>query len=331
VRGVGVVLAVSQIHVLVSILMGKDPTDVSTSVNWPSLFRHKREWLRWFELGGADEQVLAALTFDFQDKYGDIAITPLVPIDHDYLGVVPSVVMRSNWTRNLLVLLARRFSDVYSTYSASKEDRLLSSFPESETGRVRARKVQLPEWKGRRLPDIDLIVSSPDDSLVAIAEVKWQLSASETRDVIARNEYLKKGAEQLARIREFLGENPGYLLDRKALGRALEQDRTIYLLLCKGHMASEDVIRPGIVVADWDVFCDYIARFTLAETIEKLVSYEYLPVEGRDFTVDVTRLQFGDWVLGWKQFHAPELPPDTETEALEELYRTAYKFFPRER
>src|SRR5262249_49742636 len=156
VRGVGVVLAVSQIHVLVSILMGEDPTDVSTSVNWPALFRHKREWLRWFELGGADEQNLGALTFDLNDKYGDIAVTPLVPIDDDYLGVVPSVVMRSNWTRNLLALLARRFGEVYSTYSASKEDRLLSSFRGSETAHVRARKVQLPEWKGRRLPDIDL-------------------------------------------------------------------------------------------------------------------------------------------------------------------------------
>ena len=156
VHGVGVFLAVSQIHVLVSILMGKDPTDVSTSIKWPAVFRHRREWLRWFELAGADEQALSALTFDFSDKYGDIAVTPLVPIDDDYLGVVPSVVMRSNWPRNLLAFLARRFGEVYSMYSASKEDRLPLSFQGSDIGRGRARKVQLPEWKGRRLPDIHL-------------------------------------------------------------------------------------------------------------------------------------------------------------------------------
>ena len=80
------------------------------------------------------------------------------------------------------------------------------------------------------------------------------------------------------------------------------------MLLCKGHMGSEDVLKPGIVMADWDVFGDYVGRFSLAEAVERLAAYDYLPVEGKDFTVDVTRLQFGDWVLGWKQFHAPELP-----------------------
>ncbi len=131
VKGVSIVCTVSQIHSLVSILMSKDPTDVSTSVNWATLSRRKRDWLRWFGLLGADEHVLSALTFDAEDKTGDVAITPLVPIDGEYLGVVPSLAMRSNWPRHILVLLAKKFGTAYSVYSASKEDRLLAAFRES--------------------------------------------------------------------------------------------------------------------------------------------------------------------------------------------------------
>ncbi len=331
VKGVGVVCAVSEIHSLVSILLSDDPTDVSTSVNWPSLVRPKTEWLRWFDLLSADEHVLSALTFDAEDKAGDVAITPLVPIDSENLGVVPSLAMRSNWPRNVLILLAKRFTAAYSAYSALKEDRLLAAFRESHGDLVRATKVRLPEWQGRQLPDIDMVVADTDEQLVGITEVKWQLSASETRDVIARNDYLKKGAEQLARIREFLSQNPSYLLDRGVLRRVLDADKAAYLLLCKGHLGSEDVIRPGMVMADWDVFGDHVGTFPLAEVMRRLSAYDYLPIEGRDFTVDVTRLQFGEWVVGWKQFHALDLPPDNETEELEALYRSAYKFLPRDR
>jgi len=176
-----------------------------------------------------------------------------------------------------------------------------------------------------------MVVADTEEQLVAITEVKWLLSPTETRDVIARNEYLKKGTEQLARIRDFISQNPRYLLDRGILRRILDADRAVYLLLCKGHLGSEDVIGRGMVMADWDVFGDYVASFRLPEVIRRLSAYDYLPVQGRDFKIDTTRLQFGEWVVGWKQFHALELPPDNETEELEALYRSAYKFFPRDR
>ena len=81
--------------------------------------------MRWFELLNVNEQVLATLTFNFTDPNGDVAITPLVPINSEYLGVVPSIMLRSNWPRNLVALLAKKFTSAYSTYSASKEDVLL--------------------------------------------------------------------------------------------------------------------------------------------------------------------------------------------------------------
>jgi hypothetical protein len=145
--------------------------------------------------------------------------------------------------------------------------------------------------------------------------------------VIARNDYLKKGTRQLMLIKEFLMENPNYLRER-AIITGHPQDVT-YLLLCKGHLGNEDVIAPGMTMADYDTFKDYLGISGLKTTIGRLVEYDYLPVEGRDFTVDVMRLQFGQWILGWSQMHPIALPPDEETDALEELYMMTSKYIPR--
>jgi hypothetical protein len=232
--GIGIICAVSQIHSLVSILSADDPTDLTSGFNWPELFRKRVEWLRWFELIGANDQVLVILTFNLEDTNGDVAITPLVPINSEYLGVVPSIMLHSNWPRNLVAHLARKFNSAYSAYSVSKEDVLLKDLKERYPELVRGLKVNLPNWKGQRLPDIDVILAELRSDDIVIAEVKWLLSASSTKDVIARNDYLKKGTRQLMLIKEFLMENPNYLRERGiTIGRP---QNVIFLLLCKGHL-----------------------------------------------------------------------------------------------
>jgi hypothetical protein len=201
--GMGVICAVCQIHSLVSILSADNPTDLASGFNWPALFRKRIEWLRWFELLEVNEQVLPTLTFNPEDTNSHVAITPLVPIDSEYLGVVPSITLHSNWPRNLVALPAKKFNLAYSAYSVSKEDVLLDDLKDRFLGLVRGTKIRLPDWKGQRLPDIDVIFGEQQSGQTTIAEVKWLLSASSTRDVIARNDYLKKGTRQLMLIKEF--------------------------------------------------------------------------------------------------------------------------------
>jgi hypothetical protein len=97
----------------------------------------------------------------------------------------------------------------------------------------------------------------------------------------------------------------------------------------KTALGNEDITAPGMTMADYDTFKDYLQISGLKRTIGRLSEYDYLPVEGRDFTVDVMRLQFGQWILGWSQIHSMALPPDEETDALEELYMMTSKYIPR--
>ena len=132
--GISVICAVSYIHLFVSILSARDPTDLASGFNWPALVRSRVQWLKWFKLLDINEKILATLTFNFKDTSGNVAITPLVPINSKYLGVVPSLMLQSNWPRNLVALIARRFSSAYSSYSASKEDVLLKDLKERFPG-----------------------------------------------------------------------------------------------------------------------------------------------------------------------------------------------------
>jgi len=84
-----------------------------------------------------------------------------------------------------------------------------------------------------------------------------------------------------------------------------------------------------MTMADYDTFRDYLRISGLKATLGRLVDYDYLPVEGRDFMVDIRRLQFGQWILGWSQMQLMVLPPDEETDTLEELYMLTSKYIPR--
>jgi hypothetical protein len=48
-----------------------------------------------------------------------------------------------------------------------------------------------------------------------------------------------------------------------------------------------------MTMADYDTFKDYLRVSGLKTAIGRLAEYDHLPIEGRDFTVDAMRLQFG--------------------------------------
>jgi hypothetical protein len=325
-KGWSLVRAVSQIHQVVGILLSEKPGDFATSINWPALYREREEWLRWFSLVPSGEAVMDTLVFDPVEKTADIAITPIVSMGESMFGVVPTLVRFSNLRRNIFVLLANKFGRAYSTYTASKEAQLLGSFEAAFPEHTIGTTIELPVHQGKQLPDIDLLLRSENPSTIVVAEIKWQLSASSTKEVVSRNEYLKKGQTQLLRIRQFLNENPGYLKRRGLINFETTDGNTKYLLLSKGHLGCEDILTKELLLADYDVFVQYLRQFGFHVAIQRLAVFDYLPVQGKDFLLSTDVTKFGTWRVSWNKFHAPELPPDTETEALEDLYRRSAKY-----
>ena len=319
-QGWAILLAVSRLHQMITLLMSDDPTDFTTSINWPAIHRERKEWLRWFSAMPNGELVMNALTMNPSERSADISVTPIIPIAKDWLGLIPAVTLAANAPRNLLILTARRFQAAYSSYSTEREGTIVADLTAACAQNVIGNGINLPKFHGVQLPDIDVLLRGDTPNTLIISEVKLELSAADTKEVIARNDYLKKGQKQLSAIREFLFANPGYLRTRGLIDFDVSEMNTTFLLLCKGHLGSADVLSPHSRMADYDVFVKYVREGSVAKALERVAQYDDPPVPGRDFVFDEVRVRFGRWAIKWKYFHPPTLIPDNETQVVLDLY-----------
>jgi hypothetical protein len=316
--------AAASLHQLVSFILAKGSKDIDGLTNPPALHRPIDYWRSVLRLKNW-EAVFAALTFRPGEKTADVCITPIVPLWTNYFGIIPRATLRSNVPRNIMVLIASRFQTAYSRFSNGKEDALLGDL-EKRCAPLLGSKVSLPKIGGKQLPDIDLLLGSPDKQRIVAAEIKWQLSSSSTREVVSRNDYLKKGAEQLEAIREFLEANLGYLRASRRIAFDLKGGETEYILLCKGHLGNEDVISNGILMCDYDVFVRTLENNGLESAISEAHQFNYLPKLNEDFKLMDINVKFGEWIVSWKTFVPPELTEDDETAIVEDHYRDTLRF-----
>jgi hypothetical protein len=326
-RGYAVVCTVAYLHKMVSVLT--TPEGWEKSINWPSCFRPRKTWIELFEgFCGAPhaEPVVELLSFIPERFDADITVTPLVRFDQDYIGISPSAVLLSNIPRNVLVLLTKMFSREYSTYTSGKEALLVANAREVLKDEIIAQNVKLPNWKGAGLPDIDLIFRGADDQLIVACEIKWQLSASSTREVVYRDEYLKKGIKQLLKIREFLLHHRDFLRKRGIVDVDMAVGGATFLLLCKGHLASESVFHDGILICDYDWFVRTVQERGIEAALDGATSFSYLPKEGVDFVLQPLTIRFGKWRLSWLSMVPPVLPEDDEKSVVLDFYDESLEF-----
>jgi hypothetical protein len=77
-----------------------------------------------------DDQVdtlISVLRFDPRRTVADITLTPFVELGQGYLAISPTAVLRSNFFRNVLVLLIRKFLKECSTYASGREKLLIAA------------------------------------------------------------------------------------------------------------------------------------------------------------------------------------------------------------
>jgi hypothetical protein len=321
-----ILLALARLHWLVRLLTAKDAGSPNTSFVFPALYRKTAFWLEAFGGLPDPQAILRILAFDPGDKAGDVCVTPIVAIQDGYFGLIPSSTLRSNVPRNLLVLIASRFSAAYSMFSLSLESLAVAEYRRRHFSTLIDSQIKLPKWNGSQLPDIDLLFGNTDHTHLVIAELKWQLSASSTREVVSRNDYLKKGSAQLLKIRDFLLANPEYLRARGLTKVSMTDVKVTLLLLCRGHLGSETVMTSSDIL-----MCDDATFFTeldkgLETALHTAETFSYLPLEGKDFVLRDVRVKFGDSIVGWKAMTPPSLTEDTETALVEAFYMDGARF-----
>lgn len=255
-------------------------------VNSCVMMRTSEEWARLLaEIAGLEPPKCSAIVEDLtlRDRYWDLHVEPFITVEDNILAIAPQFPLHSRADENILRVCNHRRQSYFAEAARMKEqemlDDLLPRCPKSFSAGVR---ISLPD----RLPDIDLLFVDEKAEAVIVAELKWlRKPSSQWKERIHREEDFEKGVQQLSDIRTFLRGNPGFLFARGKLKRPLDQYRQVaFVFVARDFFLWLD--STDLILADHEVFKQALAETTdLAELIDKLRAYDWLPVEGKHFRV----------------------------------------------
>jgi len=229
------------------------------------------------------EKVVGDLTLD-GTRWCDLHIQPFVALDASryQLALAPQFPLHSNLDENILRVCSTRRPEVFDAATLDKEAGMRASLEKQCPHFV----FRGPLGLTRPAPDIDMVVTDEANSAIAILELKWIRKPFGPFEIIQRDEDVLKGFRQLKEIRSFLTKEPSYLRTYRGLPRPLDAYQYVrYLVVARDHWPWA-VPDDGIALIDFNEFRLALSRLqNLHQAIEQLLAYDWLPVEGRDFTV----------------------------------------------
>jgi hypothetical protein len=142
--------------------------------------------------------------------------------------------------------------------------------------------IELPD----KTTEIDMLISDEASSTAMFAELKWIRKPYKTIERIERDKEVEKGLNQLRLVRAYARQHPDFLRERGKSPQSLAGYANVhYLLVAWDHwywFEPED----GIAIVNFDALLPALRKSTsLQEMVTGLLSYDWLPTEGRDFHV----------------------------------------------
>jgi hypothetical protein len=229
------------------------------------------------------EKILGDLTLNpSTQKAASMCIHPFVPLDDLTLAVAPQFPLASAVDDNILRMFSYTFDALFSAQNTEKERTMIERLRPAVSRFGFEPSVDLPDGT----TEIDVILVDEASSTLLLAELKWSRKPNRTLERIDREKDIEKGVEQLKLIRSFSRKHPDFLQQRKKLPQSISDYANVHYLLASWdywHWIEPD---DGIAIVDFTALLAALNKGDdLHATIEKLLEYDWLPVEGRDFKV----------------------------------------------
>lgn len=233
----------------------------------------------------------------------DLHVHPLVSLDSSGLAIAiaPPFPLHSLPDENILRVCSQVRPSEFDVSTNEKQREMLTTLKE----RCSKFTVQGPISLPGSFPDIDVLIADESTSPVVIAELKWIRKTLRPVEFKDRDAEVAKGITQLATIREFLHANPVHLQLLGKISKPLTEFRNCcYLLVARDHWLWVEPSN-GIAIVEFDAFVRALERAPeLESAVRELLTYEWLPIEGRDFTVRYERATVNGVALESEVFYA---------------------------
>lgn len=214
----------------------------------------------------------------------DLLTHPFVSsLDRQTLYLIPHFVQIMKPEESILRICSSARPKCYKTIANAKEAEMRERLSRSIPNRYRViGPKKLPHSK---LPDIDILIKDPGDSAILIGELKWIRQPIRAIDQIDKDAELEEGFRQLRDIREFLRQYPHYLKECGIIERGEHQPVLSYAVIARDHITNT-LEKDGIWLAEFDALNWALHNsINLTDAIKRFRTYDWLPLEGRDFVV----------------------------------------------
>jgi len=232
----------------------------------------------------------------------DLLIHPFASsLDSQTLYLVPHFVQIMKPEESILRICASARPKFYKPIANAKEDEMRERLSQSIPKRYRVLGPQ--KLSDSKLPDIDIMIKDAGDSAILVGELKWIRQPIRAIDQIDKDAELEEGFRQLCDIREFLRQNPHYLKECGIIERGERQPILYYAVIARDHITNT-LEKDGIWLAEFDAlsWALHNAR-NLTDAIKKFQTYDWLPLEGRDFVVQFEAGSIAGVTMEAESFH----------------------------
>lgn len=252
------------------------------------MVRARAAWIaRLSQISGLQRSVCDAIISDLilnptAQRGASMCINPFVPLNIPMLAVAPQFPLASAVDDNILRSFSYLAPDLFSAQNTEKEATMRARIKDAAPQYSLASSVELPD----KSTEIDILLADEASSTAVFAELKWIRKPYRTLERIERDKEVEKGLGQLRLIRAYARQHPDFLRERGKLPRSLTcYDNVHYLLVAWDHwhwLEPED----GIAIVSFEVLLPNLRRSTsLQRMVAGLLTYNWLPIEGRDFLV----------------------------------------------
>lgn len=214
----------------------------------------------------------------------DLLIHPFASsLDSQTLYLVPHFVQIMKPEESILRICASARPRSYKPIANAKEDEMRERLSKSVPDRYRV--VGPKNLPNPRLPDVDMLIKDARDSAILVSELKWVRQPVRAIDQMDKDAELEEGFGQLHEVREFLRHNPDYLKECGVTERGEHPPTLSYAVIARDHITNT-LEKDGLWLAEFDSLGWALNNSAnLTDAIRRLRSYEWLPLEGRDFVV----------------------------------------------
>jgi hypothetical protein len=134
----------------------------------------------------------------------------------------------------------RLLTEIHDAISNAKENEMRD---ELRTNARPGFSLRGPQLLPPPLPDIDLIIEEVSSSCVLIVELKWLRKTMRATEHPGRRGEFLGGLKQLDKIKDFLRDNPRFLMERGDISQDLREVKNLhYLLVARDYFVWVDPV-----------------------------------------------------------------------------------------